>query len=228
MDLTMMATHTIPFIFIAGYMMYPTQLRINATALYYLSVLHNSALIAMSAWAVISLGQIAYEDGLAIESMYYFKNPKFDRIIFWVYMSKYYEFGDTFLLYLNGRKPIFLQKFHHIGAVICWHLSYYYKVDAVGMSSLLNCFVHTIMYTYYLGSLLKIKQVKLIKPYITGMQISQFIMGLSCAYQYRPPVETAFNHVIVMICAAYTTCVLLLFGQFYYVTYIAVKDRKKV
>jgi hypothetical protein len=58
---------------------------------------------------------------------------------------------DTFLLYLHGKTPIFLQKYHHIGAVISWHLVYVYKVDAIWLPSLANSFVHTVMYSYYLG-----------------------------------------------------------------------------
>jgi hypothetical protein len=76
-----------------------------------------------SAWTFVSLCNILYEYGIVCQSDYYFQIEKFDRIIYLFYLSKYYEFFDTFLLYLNGKDPIFLQKYHHIGAVICWHIT---------------------------------------------------------------------------------------------------------
>eukprot|EP01083_Nonionella_stella_P197633 726444_1 len=34
------------------------------------------------------------------------------------YLSKYWEFIDTWIVIARGRRPIFLQEYHHIGAVI--------------------------------------------------------------------------------------------------------------
>ncbi len=118
-----MTQHIVPFVAIAGYMLYPKQLRIDAKLLRNLSIIHNLALIMFSAWTFVSLCNILYEYGIVCQSDYYFQIEKFDRIIYLFYLSKYYEFFDTFLLYLNGKDPIFLQKYHHIGAVICWHIT---------------------------------------------------------------------------------------------------------
>ena len=40
---------------------------------------------------------------------------------YWVYLfylSKMYEFIDTFIVIARGRRPMFLQKFHHVGATL--------------------------------------------------------------------------------------------------------------
>ena len=211
--------HLVPLLSIAGYLLYPKQIRINQIALYYISVAHNSTLILFSAWTCVSISQIVYNEGLVFQSNYYFQNSLFDKIIFYFYLSKYYEFGDTFLLYLHGKSPLFLQKYHHVGAVISWHLMYYYKVDAIWNITLLNAFIHTIMYSYYLGCLLKIRQVKIIKQYITTLQLIQFGIMYVNMYLYWPPVVLRFKYNIIIIFAIYGVGVVGLFISFYYKNY---------
>lgn len=216
--------HIIPILAIAGYLAYPKQLRINSSLLYLLSIIHNGLLVMFSAWTFISLSQILYNDGIVFQSKYYFQNPHFDTIIYWFYISKYYEFFDTFLLYLQGKTPIFLQKYHHIGAVIGWHLNYIYKVDCIWVPSIVNSFVHTIMYSYYLGCLLKINQVRFIKKYITSLQLIQlFIPNFFPLYYYAPPVETPFNYNLIKLFIGYVSVLVVLFSRFYYINYIKSK-----
>jgi hypothetical protein len=210
----------IPVFAIAGYLSYPKQLRIDPLLLYFFSLIHNGILVIFSGWTCFTLSRILYNYGVVFESNYYFQNPSFDRIIYLFYISKYYEFFDTFLLYLNDKTPIFLQKYHHIGAVISWHLMYTYKVEMIWMASLLNSFVHTIMYSYYLGCLLKINQVRFIKQYITSLQLFQFFILYTNFYLYRPPIETWFNYYIIIFFASYGVGVIGLFAKFYYDSYI--------
>ena len=216
--------HITPLLAIAGYIAYPKEFRINLSLLYFLSIIHNGLLVAFNAWTFVTLSQILYNNGIVFQSNYYFQNPQFDKVIYSFYISKYYEFIDTFLLYLNGKSPIFLQKYHHIGAVICWHLCYVYKVDAIWISSFCNSFVHIIMYSYYLGCLLKINQVRFIKKYITSLQISQLLCGhYHILVKYRPPVETYFGYFIILIFDFYVWGLIFMFSVFYYRNYITKK-----
>lgn len=218
-----LSCHIAPLVAIAGYLSYPKQLRINPTLLYFLSVIHNSLLLVFSAWTFVSLSQILYNDGIVFQSNYYFQNQHFDTVIYWFYISKYYEFFDTFLLYLNGKSPIFLQKYHHVGAVLGWHLAYYYKIDGTFLTTIMNSFVHTIMYSYYLGCLLKIKQVRFIKKNITQLQLSQFFIGLFLLYIYFPPIETYNKYWAIVICQLYNIGLIILFGRFYFINYRKLK-----
>jgi hypothetical protein len=220
-----LSCHITPLLAIAGYLAYPKQLRINPTLLYLLSIIHNGLLVAFSAWTFVSLSQILYNDGIVFQSNYYFQNPHFDMVIRLFYISKYYEFFDTFLLYLNGKSPLFLQKYHHIGAVICWHLTYMYKVDCVWIPSVANSFVHTIMYSYYLGCLLRINQVRFIKKYITTLQLCQlFSTMLSCNVLYTQ-VETTMNVYLMWIVNVYNIGLLVCFIEFYNRNYIEHKTK---
>jgi hypothetical protein len=213
--------HLSPLLAIIGYINYPQNLRINKNLLYSISLIHNGSLIIFSGWTFISLLNILHNEGIVFQTNYYLSNPFFNKLIFYFYLSKYYEFFDTFLLYLNGKTPIFLQKFHHIGAVICWHLAYVYQLDYIWIATLVNSFVHTIMYSYYLGCLLKIRQVRFIKQYITFLQLVQLIVpNCIVLFYYYPPAETNFNYNIILLSTFYIAGLVILFGQFYYKNYI--------
>jgi hypothetical protein len=214
-------THLFPIAGIFLYMIYPKSLRISSDLLQRLSIIHNAGLVLFSAGIFISLSAVLVEKGLAFSTVHYFRNPRFDLLILLFYLSKYYEFFDTFLLYLKGKEPIFLQKYHHIGAVIVWHLCYVYKVDAIWMSSFVNSFVHTIMYFYYLGCLLKWSWVRSIKQYITSMQLVQLcIPSVITVWGYYPPAESPFNYGIILVFVTYVSVLVYLFGQFYVTNYI--------
>ena len=213
--------HIPPILAITGYINYPIKYRINPTLLYNLSIIHNGLLIVFSGWTFLSLSQLLYKEGIVFQSNYYFKDSNFDRIIFWFYMSKYYEFFDTFLLYLNGKTPLFLQKYHHIGAVLSWHLCYVYKVDGVWFGTLCNSFVHFIMYFYYLACLLKINQVRAIKKYITTLQLVQFLAGQPfMMIKYKPPIETNSNYCVLVLFFIYLWGLVYMFSCFFIKNYI--------
>lgn len=211
--------HLAPALAIVGYMNYPKDFRMNAALLYFLSLMHNGLLVSFSAWTCWSLSEILYTDGIVIKPNFYFQNPKFDTIAYYFYLSKYYEFIDTFLIYLNGKTPSLLQKYHHIGAVICWHLTYVYKVDGLWAPSIANSFVHTIMYAYFLGTLLKVNQLRIIRPYLTQLQLVQHLGSMIMGNLYITS-ETTRNIIIICIVNIYTIFLMILFGSFYYQQYI--------
>jgi hypothetical protein len=221
MNHIMIYQHITPLLSFALLATYPKRLRINPYLLYAFSVIHNGLLVAFSAWTFLSISEILFNHGIVFQSNYYFQIPYFDKVMYLFYISKYYEFIDIFLMYLNNKTPLFLQKYHHIGAVISWHLLYVYKVDAIWVASYVNSFVHTIMYSYYLCCLLKIDRIRFIKKYITTLQLVQ--LTIPAYYElcyYSPPTETAFNYNIIKICAVYIFFLVILFSQFYYNSYI--------
>jgi len=213
--------HIPPFLAIIGYINYPRNFRVSASSLYFLSLMHNCGLIFFSAHTFVSLSQILYKEGVIFKCNYYFQNQEFDKIIYYFYLSKYYEFFDTFLLYLSNKSPIFLQKYHHIGAVVCWHMCYVYKVDGIWIATLLNSFVHLFMYFYYLGCLLKIKTLRYIKRYITTLQLCQLIPQPMSLVLYK--CETEFNFYIMVFFTMYSIGLVCLFGAFYVNNYIIKK-----
>jgi len=222
--------HIFPIIGTFFYLNWPKNIRINPILLFYASVLHNLGLAFFSGYTFLSLCRLLYNDGNTVGHMIYLNDTyvtKYDNLIFWFYISKYYEYFDTILLYMQNKKPIFLQKFHHIGAVICWHLCYYYKVDAIIIGTILNSGVHTVMYTYYYFTLFKIKFTAL-KPFITIGQIIQLVVGnVYSAIYYYPPIETWWNYSIILFFDVYICILVYLFLEFYFYSYIQKAERIK-
>ena len=215
-----------PLFAIYMYVNYPRELRMNSSILHKVAIAHNTALVVFSAWVFLSIFQIIYKHGIVFEKNYYFNLPEFEHVMFLFYLSKYYEFFDTFLVYLSGKDPIFLQKYHHIGAVVSWHITYIYKVDCIWIPSFANSFIHTIMYSYYLCCLLKIDQVRKIKKFLTSMQLVQLVgTMLLCNYYYLPPVETYRNYMIICIVNMYNTFLIWLFVKFYVKSYLYKKKQ---
>jgi hypothetical protein len=190
------------------------KLTISKPILHGVSLLHNAALSSFSLYTFVKLSNVLLHNGIHSGRGYYMSNPIVKTTVFWFYISKYYEYTDTFILYFNGKTPIFLQKYHHIGAAIMWHFGYVYNIDMIFFGSLLNSGIHSIMYAYYLASLLRIK-IRGIRIYITSLQMAQLLIGLTAgSYYYYPPVETKWNYFIICCFQCYIIGLLLLFGRF--------------
>jgi hypothetical protein len=213
-----MLKHIIPIISTILYFNFPKNIVVEEKYLYKFSLLHNIILSLFSLYIFSELSKFIYINGIVIEKEYYFSYKKFDDIIFYFYISKYIEYIDTFLIYLKGKKPIFLQLYHHSGAVISWHLAYTYKLDCFWIPTLLNSFVHSIMYSYYALSLLKFDFIKSIKKYLTILQISQLLFLFSAFFLYKN-VESNENWNLMLLCGFANIIQIFLFIDFYNKTY---------
>ena len=216
-----MVNHIVPIISTILYFNFPQDVIIKRETLNKISLIHNLMLSCFSFYIFVELGSFIIEKGIVIENGYYFSFSQFDDIIFYFYISKYVEYIDTFLIYFKGNKPIFLQLYHHSGAVISWHLAYTYKLDCFWIPTLLNAFVHSVMYTYYSLSILKVNFIKSIKKYITILQISQLIF-LFTAFNLYYRVETDFNWNIMLLCGLANIIQIALFIDFYIKSYFKV------
>lgn len=175
---------------------------------------HNLALISFNAWTFVSIMEILYIHGFVSAHNFYFGIEDFEKAIYRFYLSKYYEFFDTYLLYLLGKQPSFLQTYYHSGALVSWHLTYIYKNDSIWIPSLTNSFVNVIMYSYYLGSLLRIfnmKQIKIIRSRVRLLQISQLIGTVALSNYYYD----CENNQIMCVMNAYNIFLICLIISFY-------------
>jgi hypothetical protein len=215
-----------PVIGTAVYLYLPQNMKLNPRFLFAISILHNAFLTAFSFYTFVGLIKILRRQGIAHKHQYYFNDQDFDQYIFIFYLSKYYEYIDTLLLYLQGKKPIFLQKFHHIGAVICWHLAYFYKVDSIAFITIANSFIHTIMYAYYFISVFRVVWIRQYKIYVTSLQLIQLSLSVSLPILYYPPNETVFNYRVLLFFNAYIFCLIVLFVHFSYVNYVSCQNKK--
>jgi hypothetical protein len=145
-------------------------------------ILHNTGLILYSASTML----------FVTNELYYGREqgPTMANLCWLFTYSKIWEFLDTYLILAKGQPTIFLQKYHHIGALLCWWLCCYYNSSQIYKATLYNACIHTLMYSYYLASLLGYKWT-LIKPYITSLQLLQFIIcTLDTLRDYSPKLYT--------------------------------------
>lgn len=105
----------------------------------------------------------------------------FKKESFWIFLfnaSKVFEWIDTLFILLRKRKLIFLHWFHHIITMLyCWQANQVSCItDCSGWwFATINLFVHSIMYTYYGFSSLKIRIP--FSNIITLLQTIQMFIG---------------------------------------------------
>ena len=200
----------------------------NTNYIFIFSLIHNSFLHIFSLYTFVHLSYILFENGITAKRQFYFQIDGVDSLLFWFYLSKYYEFIDTFILYAKKKEPIFLQKYHHIGATFMWHLGYIYKFDGILFSSLLNSGVHSIMYLYYIGSLYPCLafKIKKYKVFITTLQVGQLVYGSVALPWYFYNIESVENKICILFYDCYIFFLLLLFGHFMYMNYFTVNKIK--
>jgi hypothetical protein len=97
------------------------------------------------------------------------------------YISKYYEFVDTWILVFKGKKPSFLQIYHHTGIAFCMWVGVLSQSSWLIYVVLLNSVIHTLMYTYFLiKTISPTTEIKAAKN-LTMAQIGQFFTGIGCS-----------------------------------------------
>ena len=97
------------------------------------------------------------------------------------YISKYYEFADTWVLVFKGKKPSFLQIYHHTGIAFTMWGAVLSQSSWLLFVVLLNSVIHTLMYTYFLiKTISPSTEIKAAKN-LTVAQIAQFFTGLGCS-----------------------------------------------
>jgi hypothetical protein len=200
----------------------------------FLTFFHNIFLIMFS----LSVNIILYDRFMIL---YGTINPKIilNNFIFtdttlidicWLFTySKVWEFLDTFLIMLKGSDTIFLQKFHHSGAVIMWYLCTKYQTPVVLVGTFFNSFVHTIMYSYYLINLCGYKSTKY-KPYITILQLIQLVVAnmYGIIYYIIPNFYNNSEQLYLSVMfVMYVFVLILLFINFSIKNYI-VKQKNKI
>lgn len=96
------------------------------------------------------------------------------------YLSKYYEFVDTWILVLKGKDASFLQVYHHTGIAFIMWCAVASQSSWLLFVVLLNSVIHTLMYTYFCIKTISPKTEIKAAKYLTMAQIGQFLTGIAC------------------------------------------------
>jgi len=138
------------------------------------------------------------------------------------FLSKFYEFVDTFILVLRKKPITFLHCFHHfITALVCW-LGLYDQVALQWPTIGLNGTVHVFMYYYYLA--VSFNSDLWWKKYLTTMQIAQFCVDIVLTlpyyyYEFVLGIDCHGHSSVLLFSNAVLICFLILFVNFFYHTY---------
>lgn len=208
------------------------------------AIIHNLALCIFSFYTFYNLFLLLKTNNLLIDKSYGEtielndnNSDKTDQIlnICWLFTySKIWEFFDTWILQLMGKETILLQKFHHFGAVWCWYYVCLTNSSTMIIATYYNSIVHTIMYFYYmmtiLSSNLKFKIPSLIKPIITTLQLIQLNYGNYYVIRYYlcKHLITNITHPAIVsstIFIIYVYVLVIMFLNFYYKNYIKLRPK---
>ena len=199
-----------------------------------LVIFHNVFLVVLSLYMCGGCLLEAYRNGYNVWGNAY--NPKETALAhyIWVfYVSKMYEFLDTFIMLLknNLKQVSFLHVYHHATiSFMWWMIAHRAPGGDAYFSAALNSWVHVCMYTYYLMAVLIGKDEKKRKKYLwwgrylTQMQMFQFFLNL-CQSVYTSlysPYPKFISHILFF----YMISLLGLFGHFYYTKHVSPAAKK--
>jgi hypothetical protein len=190
--------------------------KIRPLTIYTFSIVHNLGLHLYSLYTFVILFKVLLVRGVSTNSGFYFDEPIVRGALFWFYLSKYYEYTDTMILYANKKQPIFLQKFHHVGATFVWHLGYVYQFEGIYFASLVNSGIHAVMYFYYFLSMFENVRpfINRYKVYITCAQVGQLVSGFVTIPWYYYGKESITNQRVIIVFDIYLGFLIILFLQF--------------
>ncbi|XP_076278217.1 very long chain fatty acid elongase 4-like [Lasioglossum baleicum] len=151
--------------------------------------------------------------------------------IWMAWMSRLIDLIETviFVLRRKERQVSFLHVYHHLSVLtVGWYVTKFYAIQMAAFPVLVNCIVHVIMYTYYYFSSFGDKTPKILKklkPFITIMQMVQFvILVIHCLVPHLPSCHVPTTPANVNI--ANMIILFALFYNFYQKTYKAEKKQK--
>ena len=167
------------------------------------------------------------------EPVNYSNDPVAVRIasaLWWYYISKLFEMADSifFILKKKNDQLTFLHVYHHSTMFCLWWIGV--KFVAGGSSflgAMFNCFVHVIMYIYYLIAALGPAYRKWLwwKKYLTLIQMFQFFAAMVMTVN-AIQIGCAFPMWMQYTMVAYMMSFIVLFSHYFYNEYCARRKRQ--
>jgi hypothetical protein len=148
--------------------------------------LWNSSLAIFSIVATMRMGSFLMFELKHLTLQQKVCNGKTDNVsALWGYLyilSKVFEMGDTALLILRKKPVIFLHWYHHTTVLLfCW-FSGAVDTPICNYFASINCFIHSLMYSYYAAQTIGIRFPKVVSMTLTTLQIAQMVLGLHGMY----------------------------------------------
>jgi len=197
---------------------------------------YNFVQVSLCGYMCIEAARIAYTQGYTLWPCVPFNatNPPIANVLWLFYVSKVLDFVDTFFI-ITGKKWAqlsFLHVYHHWSIFQFYWLNLWVGYDGdIYLTIVLNAFIHTIMYSYYLCSAQKGNILgtfaKAVKPFITSMQLVQFFTMIAQATVLLSSGCTSFPPRNTKLYFGYICTMIVLFGQFFVKSYLSKPAAKK-
>lgn len=148
--------------------------------------LYNVFTVLLNAFLAYEFTYVAYHESLGLCSGVD-KDPsnqnslRLAGAIWWYYVSKMFEFVDTFIFVLRkkDRQISFLHLYHHSTMFPLWWIATRWSPGGQAyFSAMLNSYVHVVMYFYYFITTFEAYKTVSWKKYVTYMQLGQFYLVL--------------------------------------------------
>jgi hypothetical protein len=158
-------------------------------------------------------------------------SPKGDLMLqfAWIcHLSKYIDFIDTFFFVARKKfsQVTVLHVYHHASMPFSVWIAHRFEPGGhVSFCTFVNAFVHIVMYTYYLLAGLGPRFQKFLwwKPYVTRLQLAQFVLVLLHAGQLLVYPDCDVNFLFIYLLFGQAIVFLALFSNFYAKAYLAKK-----
>ncbi|KYQ46447.1 Elongation of very long chain fatty acids protein 4 [Trachymyrmex zeteki] len=156
--------------------------------------LYNIVQILANAWLIYDhIDSGLFSTKLICPTLDYSYNyipMRITRCLWYYFLLKILDYVQTgiFVLRKKDTQVTALHLYHHVSTfLLAWMTLRYYAIPPLALMSIMNSFIHTIMYTYYLLSAWGPNVQKAVAPmkrWITVIQMIQFIMMILYGSQY--------------------------------------------
>lgn len=199
-------------------------------------LMYNFAMVLLSTYCFVEFGLSGWWTNYTFgcQLVDYSSTPSALRMasVCWVfYISKFIELFDTIFFVMRKKfsQCTFLHVFHHGIMPFSWWFGVRFAPGGFGtFHSLLNSFIHLMMYTYYGLAALGPKYQKYLwwKKYMTKMQIIQFILVTIHSVQLLYLKDCKYPRVFAYWILAYAVIFLFMFANFYIQAYRKSSEQK--
>eukprot|EP00619_Florenciella_sp_RCC1007_P003436 CAMPEP_0205907522 /NCGR_PEP_ID=MMETSP1325-20131115/2610_1 /ASSEMBLY_ACC=CAM_ASM_000708 /TAXON_ID=236786 /ORGANISM="Florenciella sp., Strain RCC1007" /LENGTH=260 /DNA_ID=CAMNT_0053273623 /DNA_START=137 /DNA_END=919 /DNA_ORIENTATION=+ len=146
------------------------------------------------------------------------------------FLSKFVDYVDTLLIVLRkaDKQLSVLHVYHHCTISMVW--GYLINIQmangTICFGAWINAVIHSIMYSYYAFTVLKLGIAKLIKVWVTRVQLIQFCSCICHAVSVMI-LEKQISFELASLQFGYHCTMIALFGQFYISNYSRKSKEKK-
>merc|ERR1712126_214136 len=149
----------------------------------------------------------------------------------WLFtLSKMPELGDTVFIVLRKQQLIFLHWYHHLTVLIYVFYCFSQFTSCARWFMVMNYFVHSLMYSYYALSAMKVKVPRGVAMSITSLQLLQMVVGCVInylAFQFkRSGAQCGVSDSNLMYSTLMYASYFVLFARFFHNAYFNPSTRK--